>query len=562
MRLTTITCITENCNKSSEIVSDHSHPRYGQHLSAQEVNELIQPTKETTAAIEEWLSDHGVESYNYNSAKDWVSVLLPVSAACRLLDTEYHVFEHLDDKEVLIRAPEWSLPRHLHDHVVTIQPTNSFFRPRSEQSLTDPYELPQLAEKRDNIPTYDELAAADKVSLGHIEIPDIKDLPSNPTPAQACNKMVISPLCLRVLYGTFGYVPQVPEKQQIGLVNYLGQVSNRSDIQIYLERYRPDAAKANVSYTFQTEIVAEGDDQQTPNTNKGREGNLDAEVVLGIGFPIPLVTYNVGGMPLFKNSKFTTKNTNEPYLTWLQYVLSKPSLPQVITTSYADEEQTVPYAYAKRVCEGFAQLGARGISVLFGSGDEGVGHDGLCTKNDRTGDTAFLPSFPASCPYVTAVGSTRYIDPELVAFDARTSFVSGGGFSNYFPRPRYQSQVVDNYISNLGDQHRGLYNRHGRGFPDISAQGYHYPVIWNGTAHLDDGTSASSPAVAAIISLVNDNLIANGRPPLGFLNPFIYSTGFEAFSDVTIGSASGCNTTGFPAMKGWDAATGFGTPVS
>ena len=523
---------------------------------------MIQPTEETIAVIEEWLSDLGIESYNYSSAKDWVSVLLPVSAACRLLDTEYHIFEHVDDEEVLIRAPEWSLPRHLHDHIETIQPTNSFFRPKSKRTLTDPYELPQLMEERDKIPTYDELAAADKVSLGHINIPDIKDLPSDPTPIQACNKMAISPLCIRVLYGTLDYVPQVPEKQQVGLVNYLGQVSNRSDVQIYLERYRPEAAKANVAYTFETEIVAEGDDQQTPNTNKGREGNLDAEVVLSIGFPIPLVTYNVGGKPRFKDSKFTTQNTNEPYLTWLQYVLAKPNLPQVITTSYADEEQTVPYAYAKRVCEGFAQLGARGISVLFGSGDQGVGPDGFCSKNDGTGDKVFLPSFPASCPYVTAVGSTRSFSPEVVAFDTRTTFVSGGGFSNYFPRPRYQTQVVDEYVRSLGDQHRGLYNRYGRGIPDISAQGYHYSVIWNGTAHLVDGTSASSPAVAAIISLVNDNLIANGRPPLGFLNPFIYSKGFEAFRDVTIGSASGCNTTGFPAVKGWDAATGFGTPVS
>jgi tripeptidyl-peptidase I len=79
---------------------------------------------------------------------------------------------------------------------------------------------------------------------------------------------------------------------------------------------------------------------------------------------------------------------------------------------------------------------------------------------------------------------------------------------------------------------------------------------------LQDGTSASTPTVASIISLVNDALIVEGRPPLGFLNPWIYSKGLEAFNDVTIGSAPGCNTTGFPAVKGWDAVSGFGTPVS
>ncbi|MCJ1321676.1 hypothetical protein MMC15_007021 [Xylographa vitiligo] len=225
--------------------------------------------------------------------------------------------------------------------------------------------------------------------------------------------MAISALCLRVLYGTLNYVPQVAEKQEVALVNYLGQVSNRSDIQRYFERYRPDAAKASVAYTFRTETVAERDDQQTPNVTKGREGNLDADAVLGIGFPIPLVTYNVRGRAPFNASTFTTKNTNEPHSTWLQYVLAKPNPPQVITTSYADEEQSVPYAYAKCVCEGFAELGARRVSVLFGSSDEGVGRNGFCTKNDGVGGEAFLPSSPASCLHVAAVGSTRSFNPEL-----------------------------------------------------------------------------------------------------------------------------------------------------
>lgn len=39
----------------------------------------------------------------------------------------------------------------------------------------------------------------------------------------------------------------------------------------------------------------------------------------------------------------------------------------------ADEEQTVPSLYAKTVCERFAMLGLRGVSLLFGSGDQGVG---------------------------------------------------------------------------------------------------------------------------------------------------------------------------------------------
>jgi len=79
---------------------------------------------------------------------------------------------------------------------------------------------------------------------------------------------------------------------------------------------------------------------------------------------------------------------------------------------------------------------------------------------------------------------------------------------------------------------------------------------------LIDGTSAATPALAAVIALVNDALLASGKPPLGFLNPWLYKTGFEAFNDVLSGSSAGCGTPGFPAGNGWDAVTGFGTPVS
>ena len=56
--------------------------------------------------------------------------------------------------------------------------------------------------------------------------------------------------------------------------------------------------------------------------------------------------------------------------------------------------------------------------------------------------------------------------------------------------------------------------------------------------------------------------MAKGKPPLGFLNPLIYTrlNGTDAFNDITHGSNPGCGVEGFRAAKGWDASTGFGTP--
>ena len=200
---------------------------------------------------------------------------------------------------------------------------------------------------------------------------------------------------------------------------------------------------------------------------------------------------------------------------------------------------SVPKSYALSVCNQFAQLGARGITFLCASGDSGVGNTGSCISNDGKNTSAFIPAFPASCPYVTSVGGTKNVEPEVAALNPDNNYSSGGGFSNYFPRPGYQDAVVPAYIASLGAQYRGQYNPAGRGYPDISAQGQHFATIWFGDIQILDGTSAACPTAAGVLALVNDVLIAGGRPPLGFLNPCLYERLHAAFTDVTSGSAVG-----------------------
>lgn len=294
-----------------------------------------------------------------------------------------------------------------------------------------------------------------------------------------------------------------------------------------------------------------------------------------------LQAYSTGGLnPTFVPDSFTATDTDEPYLTWVNYILGTEDIPQMISTSYGDNEQTVSKAYAVQVCNQFAQFGARGVSLLFSSGDYGVGADGNCYSNDGLGTYEFLPSFPTDCPYVTTVGATAD-HPQVAAYDPRfvIPFTSGAGFSNYFAQPSWQSKAVNAYIECLNGEYDGLYNKSGRAYPDIAALGQIFAVVWNGSVIRVDGTSASSPTAAAVLTLVNDALIAAGRSPLGFLNPWLYAYGYKAFTgmwlntagagamgltiaDVTGGSSAGCNTTGFPAKAGWDAVTGWGTPVS
>ncbi len=73
-------------------------------------------------------------------------------------------------------------------------------------------------------------------------------------------------------------------------------------------------------------------------------------------------------------------SSNEPYLDFLTALLAQPAstLPQTLSTSYGEEEQSVPQDYALKICNMFMQLGALGVSVLFSSGDSGPG--GNCTR--------------------------------------------------------------------------------------------------------------------------------------------------------------------------------------
>merc|ERR1712070_450450 len=79
------------------------------------------------------------------------------------------------------------------------------------------------------------------------------------------------------------------------------------------------------------------------------------------------------------------------------------------------------------------------------------------------------------------------------------------------------------------------------------------------------GTSASSPAFAGLISLINEARLNAGKPAMGFLNPFLYKNE-DAFTDVTVGSdkigRGGQQLPyGYECAPGWDPVTGLGTPL-
>ena len=104
-----------------------------------------------------------------------------------------------------------------------------------------------------------------------------------------------------------------------------------------------------------------------------------------------------------------------------------------------------------------------------------------------------------------------------------------------------------------------------------------YYFIKSGAGGYTGGTSAAAPVVAGIIALLNDVRLKAGQPTMGFINPWLYSTGFKGLTGITSGKATGCTGVNFQTGEtveggsvipyaswngttGWDPVTGLGLP--
>jgi len=281
---------------------------------------------------------------------------------------------------------------------------------------------------------------------------------------------------------------------------------------------------------------------------------LDLEYISGYGGGIPLADYFYAQYSVlnFANQVGGQKGAGS----------------LVYSVSYGnDEVQQTSTQYMYDCNTAFMTCANYGYSIMFASGDQGVW--------GRTGYSAngvFNPDFPATSPYITAVGGTDFTSssPSLSNYVEMCSVDGGGGFSNTFAMPAFQSQVVKNYITTYASAMppSNLWNSSGRAYPDVSAEfGLVVPYcilangVWEGVA----GTSASCPTFAHGISILNNIQLTANKPQLGYLNPWLYSlAGSNGFTDILTGMNSEGqppkNPEGFPAEKGWDACSGLGTP--
>jgi subtilase family serine protease len=252
---------------------------------------------------------------------------------------------------------------------------------------------------------------------------------------------------------------------------------------------------------------------------------------------------------------------------------------------------------------------AKGDTFFASSGDNGS--LGVAKQHKETAAYSYpTDGWPASSPYVTAVGGTQLqygwtwaptsdtpflppdfltLNPNYFAYTAGGNLnvvwnetwlpaATGGGPSVIYARPTWQDGV------------QGVVGS-ARGVPDVSWDAAvnggvlvyitAFPTAQRAGWHVYGGTSASSPQLAALTALANQERAALSKAPLGNINPAIYShtSWFNDVIPVTEGTAasgvldnnqlwqynadgsvSPGPVAGWPTLTGYDMTTGLGTP--
>ncbi|EME83733.1 uncharacterized protein MYCFIDRAFT_61094 [Pseudocercospora fijiensis CIRAD86] len=599
-------------------VSDPESPRYGQYLSAEEVHNMFAPSSDAAQDVTKWLLEAGVKQddiFEYEN-KGWLAAHIPAEMFEQLFHAELHEYEHKLTGELKIGCDVYHLPKHITKHVDYITPGVALSARVRKRNVKRSLQRRALHTSH---------MIAEDFGPPPVNAADLrKDL------SDCGRNMTIA--CLRALYG----IPKPTKTDSVDSVNSvdsLGMFENfysyaQQDLDEFYTRYYPEIPNGTHPITISVDGGAGPAINRTVRES-GTEPALDIQVALPLIYPQTITVYQVEDPP---QAALQINQTLPGYLNTLLDALdgsycnycaygicgddptldavypderpggfNQPrqcgvyNLTRVLAISYGQGEQDLPVAYTRRQCNEFMKLALQGHTIVVSSGDWGVAsfpNDTGTANGCLSGcGKVFHPSNPGNCPFVLSVGGTQLfsnqsiIDPESALHlpASNTTYIStGGGFSNYFARPSYQKEAVDDYfekhdpgykyyyadanVTNIGS-HGGIYNRGGRGYPDVSANGARYPgVKWrqfkNGTVTTDEtfyGTSLSCPIWGAMITLINQERTAVGKGPVGFIQPVLYKHP-EIFNDITNGTNDGCGTKGFEAVQGWDPVTGLGTP--
>ncbi|KAF4963087.1 hypothetical protein F66182_18143, partial [Fusarium sp. NRRL 66182] len=539
-------------------VSDPRSDRYGQYLSLEEVHDLFAPAEHHVESIKEWLHHSGIDKSRivHSDNKGWLAFDATTEEAERLFQTEYFEHEHAQSDRVRVGCDEYHLPEHIAQHVDYITPGIKMTQAVKRTLKKEKRAIKAGASRtsihapiHDFAPEHGHSGGSDSDLANcsyNITAPCIRALYGLPKPTNKPN-----PNNALGLYEQGDYfaksdldlywknvnpdvpVGTYPKPQLIDGANYSVPASSslntgESDIDIEMayvvltlfQEAIPNLSRFSLIYP-QEVVLYQVDDQlyepaEVATTNlfntflDALDGSYCTYSAYGETGDDPSID------PVYPDTR------EGGYKGQLQCGVYKPT--NVISASYGQAEIDLPVKYVERQCNEFLKLGLSGVTIMFASGDYGVasfpgdgGNSNGCLGPDAR---IFNPQYPSGCPYVTSVSGTMLYpgqavtDPESVMQvnlgGTAVNFSSAGGFSNYFERPWYQWAAIEEYF-NVGNPSypyyselnvdlnttTGLYNRIGRGIPDIAANGAYFESYLDGKLVHFFGSSLASPLFAS-----------------------------------------------------------------
>ncbi|XP_033843553.1 tripeptidyl-peptidase 1 [Periophthalmus magnuspinnatus] len=483
-------------------VSDPDSPLYGKHMSLEEVSRLVRPSTVTQKEVGSWLQSHGIRDCYTVHTKDFLQCSMSAEQAERLLPgSRFHRYIS-ENQSVLRSSAPYSVPDEVHSHLDFVGGVHRF----------------------------------------PPKVQDITHSSSQSKRFEAGLHLGVTPSILRQRYNLSSSDVGGAHNNSQAVAQFLEQYYHPADLSEFMSLF---------GGSFQHHSVVEQVVGTQGGGKAGLEASLDVEYIMSTGANISTWVFSNAGR----------HESQEPFLQWMLLLSNMSALPWVHTISYGDDEDSLSTAYMTRINTEFMKAGVRGISLLFASGDSGAGCRHMGKEN------AFRPSFPASSPYVSTVGGTSFKNPFKLSEEV-TDYISGGGFSNVFKMPDYQASAVETYLRTAASAlpPQSYYSPTGRAYPDISALSDNYWVVTNRIPiPWVSGTSASTPVVGGMLSLINDQRLLKDLPVLGFLNPRLYKLQGLGLFDVTDGCHLSCldekvQGKGFCAAPSWDPVTGWGTP--
>jgi len=587
-------------------VSNPAHAKYGQYMTMAEVNQFTKPSDGDMANVVDFLSascDAVVDT-----AQGTVSCELTVAAAEALFNTEFRRFSHISTGRSVVRALDYTLPGHVGAsldavfglHGIPLPPKTAV---KSEAAGMPPAVTPDVLYEAYKIKGVTPAGTtANKMAVAEFQgqfmnRSDLKAffkqfLPDRPATDAEVYKFhgestngdgIEAQLDIQFMMGTAPGIKA--EFYEQANMDFCADLKNWTTLLLSDE----ETPKVHsVSYGWQgnlTQIGCKGDEVTAIDADYKKLAAAGVSIIFasgdsGSGYAPPQP--NVQCSHTDPGTKATTYTGEILRNLSIEVPKTNPIQGAWICCQIAGEvgasEGYAGWNFIMKPCTGSACQGeCQVMKTITGTNHKMGDFCGKAAKMPHPAKVMLWPSWPASSPYVTAVGATRFINDVVGGPEAAVSdedhFGSGGGFSPwaFCPAPEYTKKATAHYLttvapSTLPDPSKVDIPKDGRATPDVSALGTGYAVVNNGKALPGGvgGTSASAPVFAAVIALLNEARVQAGKPVMGLVNPFVYANE-NVFTDVTVGSdkvgrGGGTLEYGYNCSAGWDPVTGMGTP--